>query len=287
MRNKRKKFDLSIVVAVFNQKEYIGSCADSILKQDFSGEIEILIVDDCSTDESPTLLESALRSDSRLTVRVLRSDKNEYQHNKGFKDWATYYAECHGVYVAFLDCDDYWIDASKLSKQRSFLDRNAGCSMCFHDYIMVNDILESNPISALPLRFKKNYTKEELRFGQYAYILFGTVMCRNFGFKFPPEMRIIENVDLMFPMYMSQFGECHFCDDISPMIYRQNSAGIWSGASALRRSRQKLRSALLLGSYLLREDQFDVFEKQAIHRIKPEIERFLALLGSAREEGKI
>lgn len=278
------RYDVSIVVAIYNQQQYVASCADSILRQKFDGNLEVVIVDDCSSDNSPVALRDILSVDRRISCNLIQASHNEYAANKGFKDWARYYQMCTGRFVAFLDCDDYWTDREKLTKQSVYLERNQEASMCFHDYIMSSDISEIKELGRLPDRFKKKYIKQELLFGAYAYILFGTVMCRNVGFNFPPEMRIIENVDLMFPMYMGQFGECHYCDDIAPMIYRQNKSGIWSGASPARRARQKLRSAFLLGAYLLREEKFDVFLAQATRRIGPELNAFMSLLHQQRRK---
>ncbi len=271
-------FDISVIVAIYNQPEYVASCAESISHQDFRGSVEVLICDDASEDNCATDLAAILSVDSRFSVKIIRSAENEYKKNKGYKDWARYYSMAKGRYVAFLDADDFWVDPRKLSVQYAFLEENPSFSMCFHDFIMASDVAKPEITGRLPDSFKKNYSQSELLNCEYAYILFGTVLCRNCTFEFPGEMRIIENVDLIFPMYMGQFGPCGYCEVILPMIYRQNSKGIWSGATELRKRRQKLRSALLIGAYFLRQDDFNNFNAQIEKRIIPELQRFLQVL---------
>ena len=71
MNNLGKK--LSIVVPVYNTREYLTQCVDSIINQTYSN-IEIIIVDDASTDDTGAICESYLK-DKR--VRVIHNSKNE------------------------------------------------------------------------------------------------------------------------------------------------------------------------------------------------------------------
>lgn len=64
---------VSIVVPVYNGAHYLKECLDSLLGQTLS-DFEILVVDDCSTDSTPTVLLDYARRDPR--VRVLTQRKN-------------------------------------------------------------------------------------------------------------------------------------------------------------------------------------------------------------------
>lgn len=93
---------ISIIIPVYNTAPYLGKCLDSVLGQTFR-DIEILCVDDLSTDDSPAILSQKAEADARL--RVIRLEEKGFDcgaRNRGL-------AESQGKYVYFMDSDD-WID---------------------------------------------------------------------------------------------------------------------------------------------------------------------------------
>lgn len=91
---------ISIIIPVYNVEKYLGECLDSCINQTLA-DIEIICVDDCSTDNSYKILEEYQQKDSR--IRIFRQNENKKQgaaRNKGL-EVAT------GEYVWFVDSDDY------------------------------------------------------------------------------------------------------------------------------------------------------------------------------------
>lgn len=91
--------NFSIVVPVYNVKDFIRSCTDSILKQS-NKNFEIILVDDASTDGSGALCDAISSEDNR--VRVIHQKENLYvgaARNAGLK-------AANGEYIFFLDSDD-------------------------------------------------------------------------------------------------------------------------------------------------------------------------------------
>lgn len=91
---------VSVIVPVYNVEEYIAECLDSIINQSLD-DIEIICVDDCSTDNSLELLYEYEKKDNRIIV--LRHDTNKglgASRNTGMK-----YAS--GEYIGFIDSDDF------------------------------------------------------------------------------------------------------------------------------------------------------------------------------------
>lgn len=58
---------VSVIVPVYNIEQYIGKCLDSIIGQTLK-EIEIIVVDDGSTDDSPRIIDRYARTDSRIVA---------------------------------------------------------------------------------------------------------------------------------------------------------------------------------------------------------------------------
>ena len=95
---------LSIIVPVFNGARYLGDCLDSLLQQTLQ-QIEIIVVDDCSTDQTPDVLQEYARKDAR--IKLIRNEKNLRQglsRNKAI-------SIATGEYIGFLDADDWVEDA--------------------------------------------------------------------------------------------------------------------------------------------------------------------------------
>ncbi|MBQ0142788.1 MAG: glycosyltransferase family 2 protein [Prevotellaceae bacterium] len=97
---------LSVLVAVYNSRPYLCQCLDSLLAQTFK-DIEIICIDDASTDGSWDILQQYQTKDRRITL--LRNDTNQgasYSRNKGI-------SVSKGEYICYLDSDD-WFDNDSL-----------------------------------------------------------------------------------------------------------------------------------------------------------------------------
>lgn len=93
---------VSVVIPSYNSAPYLRQTLESVRRQTFP-DWEIIVVDDCSTDMSPGLVEDLARRDER--VRLLRLERNAGRpavpRNAGVQ-------AARGTYVAFLDADDLW-----------------------------------------------------------------------------------------------------------------------------------------------------------------------------------
>ena len=99
---------VSIIVPVYNVEQYLHRCVDSLINQSLS-EIEIILVDDCSPDNSPHVCDELAGIDKR--IKVIHKTKNEglgMARNSGLE-------VARGEYVAFVDSDDY-VDTSMYEK---------------------------------------------------------------------------------------------------------------------------------------------------------------------------
>lgn len=90
---------LSVIVPVYNTKLYLERCVDSIRNQSYK-DLEILLIDDGSTDQSGSLCEKIVLEDKRVRVFHKENGGSSSARNLGLQ-----YAK--GQYVAFVDSDDY------------------------------------------------------------------------------------------------------------------------------------------------------------------------------------
>lgn len=99
---------VSIVLPVYNTSQYLNRCLDSLVNQTYKN-IELIIVDDKSTDDSPQICDAWQEKDSR--IKVVHKEKNEglsAARNTGMK-------HVTGDYVAFFDSDDF-VDKTLVEK---------------------------------------------------------------------------------------------------------------------------------------------------------------------------
>lgn len=105
---------VSIIMPSYNASKFIEASINSILKQTYENW-ELIIVDDCSSDNTVELINSI--NDSR--IRLYKNEKNSgaaISRNKALR-------EAKGRWIAFLDSDDVWLP-EKLEKQLNFMKKN-------------------------------------------------------------------------------------------------------------------------------------------------------------------
>lgn len=90
---------LSVIVPVYNTKPYLGKCVKSIQNQTLR-ELEILLVDDGSTDGSGELCDQLAKEDARIRVLHKPNGGSSSARNLGIK-------EAKGAYLGFIDSDDF------------------------------------------------------------------------------------------------------------------------------------------------------------------------------------
>ncbi|WP_026662092.1 glycosyltransferase family 2 protein [Butyrivibrio proteoclasticus] len=90
---------ISVVVPIYNAENYIKRCVDSILAQTYEN-LEVILVDDGSTDSTPSILDEYADKDKR--VRVIHKENAGHAHSRNQGLLAS-----SGEFITFMDCDDY------------------------------------------------------------------------------------------------------------------------------------------------------------------------------------
>ena len=107
---------ISIITPCYNSSKFINECVNSVLLQSYCNW-ELLLVDDCSNDNSKELLLNIEKKDERIKVTFLDTNIGAaHARNVAIQ-------KAKGKYIAFLDSDDSW-DSKKLDKQISFMVQN-------------------------------------------------------------------------------------------------------------------------------------------------------------------
>jgi CDP-glycerol glycerophosphotransferase len=105
------QYDISVIIPTYNAEKYITHALDSVVNQNFTGSIEIILIDDCSTDNTPNIIKEYKEFHSDVNINIFFQEKNMRQgtaRNRGLN-------EAKGKYIFFLDGDDF-LDCNAFEK---------------------------------------------------------------------------------------------------------------------------------------------------------------------------
>ena len=94
-----KKIKISVIVPVYNAEKYLSDCIDSILNQTLK-EIELILINDGSTDNSLQICREKASKDSRVKIINKKNEGQGYARNIGID-------RAKGEFITFVDSDDY------------------------------------------------------------------------------------------------------------------------------------------------------------------------------------
>lgn len=207
---------VSIVVPVYNSKLFIADTIATVQAQSYSNW-ELLLIDDCSTDNSVELIKQLKKDDKRIKlISMERNSGAALARNMGIDT-------AKGQYLAFLDADDIWA-STKLEKQVIFMQK-AKSVFSFTSYEFAEE--NGSPTG------KKVYVPTALSYGEAlkrSAIFTSTVLIN---------LSIISKSDLMMPNYkigeetatwwhlLKQYGDAQGVNEILS-FYRRGSGGTLS-----------------------------------------------------------
>lgn len=140
---------VSVIVPVYNVEKYLERCVDSLIHQTME-EIQIILVDDGSTDRSPSMCDAFAKEDERILVIHKENEGQGIARNYGLKNAV-------GEYVCFLDSDDFY-ELDTCEKLHRIL-KETNADMCCFGY-QIDD--KNGNLIRRPLIREKIYQREEI-----------------------------------------------------------------------------------------------------------------------------
>jgi len=122
--------DVSVIIPCWNYGRFLEEAVDSVLQQSVNN-LEVLIIDDGSDDDTPSIIEAITPKDPRI-----RSFRTAHLGPAHARNLGT--AEARGRYIAFLDCDDRWLP-QKLERQLGVMESEPDVVMHFTNLIWFTD----------------------------------------------------------------------------------------------------------------------------------------------------
>lgn len=230
---------ISVKCLTFNHEFNIERCLDSILSQVTEYHFEIVIHDDCSTDNTQKIICDYQQKYPSIIKPILQS-ANTYSQNP-ILPGLTALKACSGNYVAICEGDDYWVDTKKLEKQVLFLKENPSYTLTVSGYYEYDTSCgKNNTILLSPATSQKNekgftFTLNDIRHRWYYSTLTAFFVLSPDLIKKLEKYKYLRDVHLLY--HLLKTGDGFYFSEIFG-TYNIHSSGVFSGISKLRKSEE-------------------------------------------------
>ncbi len=241
----------SICCVTYNHEQFIEDALYGFLMQVTDFPVEIIVHDDASTDNTPSIIRQYEQQYPRLIKTIYQS---ENQYSRGLSPSTLIRNLSRGKYIAVCEGDDCWTDPNKLQIQLDYLEQNPNVVISGHDALVVDEQNEILSQSKLHNRHKRDCSGEELILNK-TLILTLSWMYRNVGLEDVPEKRMVKNGDRFFLSLIGHYGGSHYHHDIKPALYHVHNGGIWSKLSSEAKKESHINTWFWLYSYYKRIDR--------------------------------
>ncbi len=247
---------LSICCATFNQEKYLCEALDSFLMQETNFPFEIIVRDDCSTDQTASIVRSYVKKYPHL-IKPIYESENKY--SKGINPFSTCLKHVQGKYIAICEGDDYWGDIEKLQKQIDFLVDNKDYVVTYHEACVIDEngkVLKELMFNG---RDDLDYTADELMMHEFMQTC--TLVFRKVITQMPDEFNYVKNGDVFLTSLLGNYGHAKFMKSVSPAIYRTHPGGIWSKIKLEKKNFHLVETYYWIAMYYKRIGKYDIASK--------------------------
>ena len=120
---------VSIVMITYGHEQFIREAVEGVLMQEGGFDLELIIANDCSPDNTDLIISEILKSHPKAhKIRYINHEKNLGM----MPNFIFALQQAYGNYIALCDGDDYWTDPNKLQKQIDFLENNSEYNLVGH-----------------------------------------------------------------------------------------------------------------------------------------------------------
>ena len=211
---------ISIIVPIYNVEKYLEECINSILAQTYK-ELELILVDDGSTDHSGEICDKYASLDNRIRVFHQKNQGVSVARNNGL-------AFVHGEYMTFVDSDDYIAPDMVELLYNNMRAENAQISICGAWFAYRKRIKERQIRDVYLKMSPPEALGKMLDFGYYDLSLWAKLYKTDLfqGFQFPPGI-ICEDMYVI-PKVIAE-ADCVVYDSTPKYYYRQWQGSITKG----------------------------------------------------------
>lgn len=235
---------INVVLITYNHANYIHQTLESILMQQVAAEVEIIVADDYSTDNTLEIVRG-YEDKSDFTFTYLKKDTNV-----GYvRNYQQAFAACTGDYVAVMEGDDFWVKDNHLQNHITFLERYPDASMSYNRHLRMFE--DQNREEIFEWTSEQDYERistEQLALGNRIGNLSCCVFRGDLIKTIDSKLFDMEIADWMLGMYMGQFGSLLYLKDVTS-AYRIHDNGQWSRMTEREQSLKEIELIIEYDKY--------------------------------------
>ena len=150
---------VSVIMITYGHEKYIEKAIKGVLLQLCDFNIELIIADDHSPDNTKDIVNNILSNyNGNKIIKYTRHNDNKGSDANFL--WAA--SQCSGEYIAICEGDDYWTDQNKLKKQVEFLEKNIDYGLVHTNcHFLKNDKLSFNLNKKIPVGYVKEHLMQK------------------------------------------------------------------------------------------------------------------------------
>ena len=136
---------LSVMIITYNHAKYIAQAIESVINQKTEYQIEIIVIEDCSTDGTQEIILQYKEKYPDIIATYLNPVNIGTNNPPAQKVFSEGFKKLKGDYIAILEGDDYWSSSDKVQKQISFLEANKDFVACSHNTVKIYEDKSKEP----------------------------------------------------------------------------------------------------------------------------------------------
>lgn len=232
---------VTIFCTTYNHSKFLKECFEGLLSQKVSFPVEILVHDDASTDDTPSIINEYQKKYPSV-FKVIFQKENQYaQGAKILVDFM--FPVARGKYIAICEGDDFWRDPEKLQMQIEFLEANPDFSLSFTDVsVQRGEIFHESEHAQYHEKILANRTEFTIHdLMKDNFIPTCTMVLKKESFEnCPGWVRMLPFFDWALGLLSSKNGKINYIPK-KTSVYRVHESGVWSSKSYSVRMQSKIR----------------------------------------------
>lgn len=274
---------VSVYIVVFNHEKYLRECLEGVLMQQVNFGIEVIVIDDASTDGSAAIIEEYARKRPDIFRPILHRRNFHNQKRRSFVQ--QFLPLSRGKYYALCEGDDFWTNPHKLQRTFDFLEAHPDYSACTMSYrmLMELDMPEPEPLCVSKGRnltlldiFAKQYMHTSAYMGRMDVLKTDGEFLEEIN---DPTLRVLDQ-RIFLALYNG--GRIWALPEIGS-TYRVHSQGMWSH---MRREKQEHEMADIVAQRLAADYEGKYKQIPALVKGWRELNQMLDKYVGARSRGE-
>lgn len=238
---------VDVNLVTYNHEKFVVRAIESVLEQKTDFDYRLIIGDDCSTDNTQSIIRDyAQQYPERIQVVLATEHRGiEHKDRMGIEVLRLSTAK----YVTLLDGDDYWTDPRRLQKLMGFLESHPECSVAFHDARLFYEDGSEASRRLYPPDLKEISSLQDMLTTSCFPIPCTALFRREALGELPDCFFRVTNADWMLFVLLAEHGTLGYINEVMA-AYRVHSGGVWSGLDPIQGTREHIKTYETIDAHL-------------------------------------